>query len=53
MIYLFSNTLWFLVNFKKELIEALLKKYDVTLFVHVLIDPVIDLRPSFSGSCSY
>ena len=31
MIYLFSNTLWFLVNFKKELIEALLKKYDVTL----------------------
>lgn len=46
-VVIFANTLWFIINFKKSLIDELLKKGNVVKILFLRIGPVFNLEDEF------
>ena len=44
---IFANTLWFIINFKKSLIDELLKKGYLVKIIYLRIGPVLNLEDEF------
>ena len=46
-VVIFANTLWFIINFKKSLIDELLKKGYLVKIIYLRIGPVFNLEDEF------
>ena len=46
-VVIFANTLWFIINFKKSLIDELLKKGYLVKVIYLRIGPVLNLEDEF------